>query len=154
MVLTSAGRYLRETLTNIIYIFSWRPFYLRHFLWHINDPKYIDPSVLMTRFFYKVSGAHLGNLRRRQEGHALVGQGFPCQCAHHWWCANHQHRTPRMDTGCLQPSPGQELLRLWPAHRGATNSFCYPCSHPPSLEANLHLYLQRIIQSCSRKWKT
>lgn len=33
-----------------------------------------------------------------------------------------------MGTGCsLQPDPGQEMLRLWPAHWGATTGFCYPC---------------------------
>lgn len=63
MVPTSVGRYLKKTLTNIICIFTKRPFHARHFLWHTSYAKYSDPSRANNRsIFYKMAGARLGDL--------------------------------------------------------------------------------------------
>lgn len=88
MVPTSVGRDLRKTLTNVICIFTKRPFHARHFLRHTSHAKYSDPSRANTRsIFYKMAGAHLGDLgtnpdlgrtQARDETNAL------CSISWHW----------------------------------------------------------------------
>lgn len=170
MVLASAGRYLREMLTNIICIFSQRPFHLRHFLWHTNYPKYIDPSGLMTRVFSIVSGAHLGDLgtnpdlHRRQEETTTsifsVSQRFPHEHTHHWWHANHQNCMPDLGTGAAS-TPAQVRSCWGSGHSVQRRSWQLPplllashavSSYPtPSPEANPHFWLRSIVQGCGRK---
>lgn len=140
MVLTSAGRHLRERLTNVICIFSQEifsseTFPLTYQLSQVHQPIRDNDKI----FFCKVFSTplrHLGGRGKKTQDQIFsVGQRFPHQNTHHWWCANHQNCTPELDTGStLQLCPRQELLRLWPLCAAAIAASCHPhcklLSHP------------------------
>lgn len=172
MVLASAGRYLRETLTNIICIFSQKPFHLRHFLWHTDYPKYIDPSRLMTRVFSLgvqrtperfTDKSWLKHQARRGKIYTLCRSGIPtpthpspvackpsklCARAGHW---QQPPPLPRWGAGFCRGSghSAQSRSRQLPSSLLAIYA---ARPHPtPSPEANLCFWLQSIVQGCGRK---